>query len=78
MKISTPDGTIQVSHSGNHRVWYFRTYPFKVIWYLEQTPGKQASKRFALAGELAQFLLTQWGANVSEVFTTWQFSPNKY
>jgi len=69
MKIATQSGTISITDSSQDRVWYFRTYPFKVVWYLEWTHGKQESKRFALATELSGFLLDKWGENVSAVFS---------
>jgi hypothetical protein len=68
MKITTPSGTIVVTNSSQDRVWYFRTYPFKVVWYTEWSLGKQESKRFALASELSKFMLDKWGENVAGVF----------
>jgi hypothetical protein len=75
MKIRTPLGTIIISHSGNNRVWYFRTYPFKVVWYTEAVVGKQSSKRFSQDSELSQFLLDKWGADVVASFQEAQPIP---
>ncbi len=69
MKISTPSGTVSITDNSQDRVWYFRTYPFKVVWYLEWTPGKQESKRFALASETTRFLQDKWGEDVSAAFS---------
>jgi hypothetical protein len=69
MKIATPLGTIRITDSSQDRVWYFRTYPYKVVWYLEWTQGKQESKRFALATEAIRFLQEKWGEEVSAVFS---------